>query len=108
SRHSIQSGAGCAGGPNCSADPRFTLDPDNYVIAFSTGYPVCIPSSVPRNFPGLPAIPTSGIAAVANGPTQANANGVGDRSCPDTNRTPNLVVELPVMIPGCLRRSCSV
>ena len=50
SRHTIQSGAGCAGGPNCSPDPRFTLDPDNYTNTFATGYPVCIPSTVSRNF----------------------------------------------------------
>jgi len=96
SRHTIQSGAGCAGGPNCSADPRFTLDPDNYVITFSTGYPVCIPSTVSRNFPGLPALPAGGIAAVPAGATQSDASGNGDRTCPSTNRTPGLVVEPPV------------
>ena len=36
-RHTIQSGKGCDGGPNCSPDPRFTNDPDNYTIAFATG-----------------------------------------------------------------------
>jgi len=35
---------------NCSADPRFTLDPDNYTNVFTTGYPLCIPSTEPRDF----------------------------------------------------------
>ena len=92
-RHTIQSGSGCAGGPNCSPDPRFTLDPDNYTNTFSTGYPVCIPSTVPRAFPGLPAL--TGIAAVPAQTTQAGADGTGDLLCPDTNRT-NAAVEPPV------------
>src|SRR5205814_3803222 len=39
SRFTIQQGSGCAGSDNCSADPRFGVDPDNYTITFSTGYP---------------------------------------------------------------------
>ncbi|MBK5275231.1 MAG: cadherin-like domain-containing protein [Desulfuromonadales bacterium] len=82
-RHTIQSGAGCAGGPNCSPDPRFCLDPDNYTNTFTTGYPMCIPSTVSRPFPGLTGVP-AGTAVAA-------ADGTGDLLCPDTNRTAALV-----------------
>jgi len=94
SRHTVQSGAGCAGGPNCSPDPRFTLDPDNYTNTFATGYPLCIPSSVSRSFPGLPGIP--GVAAIPAQSTAAGAGGSGDLLCPSTNRTPAQVLEPPV------------
>ena len=58
SRHTVQSGPGCsAGSPNCSADPRFTLDPDNYTNAFTSGYPLCIPSTSAR--PASPLLPAS-------------------------------------------------
>ena len=51
SRHTVQQGLGCAAGsPNCSPDPRFTLDPDNYTNVYTTGYPFCIPSMVARTF----------------------------------------------------------
>jgi len=92
-RHTIQSGAGCAGGPNCSPDPRFTLDPDNYTNTFSTGYPVCIPSTVGRQFPGLPAL--TGVAAIPAQTTQAAGDGTGDLLCPDSNRS-NAALEPPV------------
>ncbi len=74
SRHTIQQGAGCAGGPNCSADPRYTNDPDNYTFNFSTGYPACIPST------SIAGLRESG----------SDANGIGDPFCPDfnLNRTP--------------------
>ena len=84
SRHTIQQGLGCAAGsPNCSADPRFTLDGDNYTNVFGTGYPMCIPSTVA-------ARPNAGIA-VLNPPlgtiTPANATtGADDTLCPQTNR----------------------
>jgi hypothetical protein len=92
SKHTVQQGLGCsAGAANCSPDPRFGLDPDNYVNTFSTGYPLCIPSTVTRQFPGLPAI--SGVPAIAARPTAANASGAGDLLCPSTNRTPGVVVE---------------
>jgi hypothetical protein len=90
-RHTVQQGLGCAGGPNCSPDPRFTLDPDNYTNVFSSGYPFCIPSTVTRTFPGLPAV--TGIPAIGAQPTQAAADGTGDLLCPSTNRTPALAVE---------------
>jgi len=86
SRHTIQRGAGCAAGStvNCSPDPRFTLDGDNYTNVFSTGYPLCIPSTVARPFPGLDAI--TGLAALPAGTAQAAADGTGDVLCPTTNR----------------------
>src|ERR1041384_1620341 len=50
-RHTVQQGLGCqTGSVNCSPDPRFTLDPDNYTNAFSTGVPSCLPSTVSRTF----------------------------------------------------------
>ena len=37
-RHTVQQGLGCASTAfNCSPDPRFTEDPDNYTQSFSTG-----------------------------------------------------------------------
>jgi hypothetical protein len=80
-RHTLQQGRGCdpALGPNCSADPRFTLDSDNYVITFITGYPACIPSTSARTG----ALGNSGGGAI---------DGSGDPLCPDTNRTANQVV----------------
>ena len=48
-RHTVQAGLGCLPGSlNCSPDPRFTLDPDNYTNSFSNGYPYCLPSTVSR------------------------------------------------------------
>ena len=91
-RHTVQSGLGClAGSENCSADPRFTLDPDNYTNVFSNGFPYCLPSTVARTVTtGLPAIPPS-IPAVPVGPaTPASADGTGDVLCPDTNRPASL------------------
>jgi len=69
----IQLGTGCGDTENCSADARFTLDPDNYTFTFSTGYPACIPSTQVRN----------GALGASTG---ANAAGVGDALCPATNR----------------------
>ncbi|HXD42150.1 MAG TPA: cadherin-like domain-containing protein [Ramlibacter sp.] len=92
SRHTVQQGLGCApGAPNCSADPRFTLDPDNYVNVFSSGYPYCIPSTVQRTASiALPSqvgvtIPALTVGAIV----KANADGTGDALCPTTNRTIN-------------------
>jgi hypothetical protein len=76
---SIQSGAGCAGGPNCSADPRFTNDPVNYTFSFLSGYPLCIPStSVPVDAAGAFISPRRVGASPATG--------AGDAFCPMTNR----------------------
>src|ERR1041385_4472999 len=41
-RHTVQQGLGCqTGSVNCSPDPRFALDADNYTNTFSTGVPSC-------------------------------------------------------------------
>jgi len=70
--HTIQQGPGCDPTmPNCSADVRYTNDPDNYTATFATGYPWCLPSTV-----------TDGV----NRLSAANASGVGDPFCPQTNR----------------------
>jgi Bacterial Ig domain len=63
SRHTIQSGHGCAAGNkvNCSPDVRFKVDPDNYTFAYITGYPPCI---------------------------QTTDNVFNDANCPDANRPP--------------------
>ena len=84
SRHTVQpnTGPGClAGQSNCSPDPRFTLDGDNYTNVFMTGYPVCIPSTTQRTF----------IDVLVLGTTAAKAlpDGSGDVLCPTTNRTVN-------------------
>jgi hypothetical protein len=79
SRHTVQQGLGCAAGsPNCSPDPRFTLDADNYTNAFTSGYPLCIPSTVPRA--------ASPVLAALGANPGANASGVGDVFCPSSNR----------------------
>ena len=88
-RHTEQTGAGCAGsGPNCSADTRYGVDPDNYTFTASTGYPICIPSTVARG-PFNFDINRDGDTADA-GETgivaQAAADGSGDALCPQTNR----------------------
>lgn len=88
-RHTLQQGLGCAAGNtvNCSADPRFTLDPDNYTAAFTTGYPVCLPSSSARAF-------TDTLDLNQNTDTgetlsaQAGVGGGGDLLCPSENRAP--------------------
>ncbi len=79
SRHTVQQGLGCkSGSPNCSPDPRFTLDGDNYTNVFSTGYPLCIPSTQTRTFAD-----TLGLGVTS---THANTDGTGDVLCPRTNR----------------------
>ena len=93
-RHTVQQGLGCAAGSlNCSADPRFTNDPDNYTNTAVTGYPMCIPSRVARTFVGLPAQgndPADPNYSPAV-PAQIAQSGTidparGDVLCPDTNR----------------------
>jgi hypothetical protein len=80
SRHTVQGGPGCAAGSqNCSADPRFTLDPDNYTNTFSSGYPWCIPSTVQRG----PFVDVLNLGVTV---AQAAADGTGDVLCPQSNR----------------------
>src|ERR1044071_7424861 len=91
-RHTVQQGLGCQPGTvNCSPDPRFTLDRDNYTNTFSTGVPSCIPSTVQRSF-----IDTLDIDGDGNTTetltTQSTSTGTGDLLCPSTNRTADLVV----------------
>jgi len=79
SRHTIQQGLGCSGGPNCSPDPRFGLDPDNYTITFSTGYPMGLPSTVPAG-------QRPGFRAGDDPAAASDASGVGDPFAPQANR----------------------
>jgi chitodextrinase len=85
--HTVQQGSGCvAGSPNCSPDPRFTEDPQNYTQAYGTGYPVCLPSTVARQFTDTLDLNGNGsktdlLTAVST------ATGTGDLLCPDTNRS---------------------
>jgi Putative Ig domain len=105
SRHTIQTGLGCQPGfaqagltNNCSPDVRFTLDPDNYTNVFTTGYPMCIPSTTARTFneatvlfngaPGTFDLNRDGDTADLI-PVAALADGSGDLLCPLTNRTVN-------------------
>jgi chitodextrinase len=92
SRHSVQQGLGCvAGTPNCSADPRFGLDKDNYTNTFSTGVPSCLPSTVLRSF--VDTIDIDGDGNTTETLTaQSSATGTGDALCPSTNRTADRVV----------------
>jgi uncharacterized repeat protein (TIGR01451 family) len=90
SKHTVQSGLGCNGGPNCSADPRFTLDPDNYTNAFITGYPICLPSSVARTFTDVLDL-NNNANVIESLTAQSSATGTGDLLCPNTNRTPNFI-----------------
>ncbi|MEI8016455.1 MAG: Ig domain-containing protein [Nitrospira sp.] len=94
SRHTVQpnTGPGClAGQSNCSADPRFTLDPDNYTNVFTTGYPLCIPSRTSRTFNNVLGLGADGLSGGANPPATLTAvaalDGTGDMLCPTTNRT---------------------
>jgi hypothetical protein len=85
-RHTIQRGLGCAGGPNCSADPRFALDADNYTNVFHSGYPYCIPSTVARTFAQI----LPGETATTS---QAAADGSGDYLCPLANNPADYLVD---------------
>lgn len=104
-RHTVQVGKGCSadtiGHPNCSADPRFALDADNYVNVATTGYPMCIPSTISRSWTaGFPASGTgfdvspavTGSATVKAVSNTGVTAGTGDLLCPDTNRTADLIV----------------
>ena len=79
SRHTKQIGpTGCLTAKNCSADPRFALDADNYTNTFIGGFPLCIPSTIPRAF-----IDTLNLGVTT---AQASATGLGDVLCLDSNR----------------------
>jgi len=86
-RFTHQDGKGCAGsGPNCSADIRYGVDPDNYTFTASTGYPMCIPSTVARTYDfdvnrdGVIDPGETGLTAVDDG------TGTTDALCPTGNR----------------------
>ncbi|MDT5293142.1 MAG: hypothetical protein QOJ76_22, partial [Acidobacteriota bacterium] len=86
-RHTLQQGPGCAtGSPNCSPDPRFTEDPENYTQAFGTGYPACLPSTVPRQFMDTLDLNNNGNRTEVL-TAQSAPDGTGDLLCPSTNRT---------------------
>ena len=88
-RHSVQQGLGCLPGTsNCSPDIRFGVDPDNYIIAFDTGYPACLPSTAPRQFVDVLDFNGNGITTELL-TAQATSSGAGDILCPDTNRSIN-------------------
>ena len=94
-RHTVQSGLGCQLGQaqaglanNCSPDVRFTLDPDNYTNVFTTGYPVCIPSTQVRSFVDVLDLDHDNDVAETL-TTAAAVIGDGDLLCPTTNRTTN-------------------
>ncbi|MCX6023611.1 MAG: hypothetical protein NTZ05_18125, partial [Chloroflexi bacterium] len=86
-RHTIQQGSGCGTGPNCSPDPRFTEDPDNYTQAFGTGYPLCLPSTAARPFTDVLDLNRNGNTAETL-TAQARADGASDLLCPTDNRPP--------------------
>ena len=91
-RHTVQQGLGCQPGTvNCSPDPRFTLDRDNYTNTFSTGVPSCLPSTVARTF--VDTLDLDGDSNITESlTTQSTSTGTGDLLCPSTNRTPDLIV----------------
>jgi hypothetical protein len=91
-RHTVQQGLGCVTGtPNCSADPRFALDTDNYTNAFTSGYPLCIPSTLPRAASAV-------LSGLGSNPG-ADATGNGDRFCPTVNRAGRVAADSRVMAP---------
>jgi chitodextrinase len=91
-RHTVQQGLGCqTGSVNCSPDPRFGLDPDNYTNTFSTGVPSCLPSTVSRSF--VDTLDVDGDSNITETlSTASTSTGTGDLLCPSTNRTPDLIV----------------
>jgi hypothetical protein len=92
SRHTVQQGAGCATGSlNCSADPRFALDTDNYTNAFTSGYPICIPSTQPR--------PASAVLPDVGANPGADSSGSGDRFCPTVNSASRVAADSRLMAP---------
>ena len=102
-RHTHQTGAGCLGsGPNCSADTRYGVDPDNYTFTGSTGYPMCIPSIISR---GPYNFDVNRDGAIDPGATEtglfafAFADGSGDLLCPQSNRGVDPVADSRLFAP---------
>src|ERR1041384_483374 len=86
-RHTVQQGLGCqAGTVNCSPDPRFTLDRDNYTNPFSTGVPSCIPSTVARTFVDTLDLDGDGNTTETL-TTQSTSTGQTDLLCPPPHST---------------------
>jgi hypothetical protein len=63
-----------------SPDIRFTADQNNTTIRAITGYPMCIPRTVPGTYPAGPGTP--GTAD----PYVQGATGLDDPQCPEINR----------------------
>ena len=88
-RFTHQVGLGCDGSvSNCSADVRYGVDPDNYTFTASTGYPMCIPSTVARgpfDFDVDKNGDTSKPAKPRDLTAVAAADGTGDILCPVAN-----------------------
>jgi len=89
-RFTEQTGLGCDGSvSNCSADVRYGVDPDNYTFTASTGYPMCIPSTVERGPFNFDVNYLDGIDLAPPAVTaQAASDGTGDILCPQSNRPP--------------------
>jgi Dockerin type I domain len=100
-RFTHQVGAGCLGsGPNCSADVRYGVDPDNYTFTAATGYPMCIPSTVARTYDLAPLNPDGTLGTLETGLTAiASSDGSGDALCPQTNRSVNPVGDSRLFAP---------
>jgi len=86
-RFTHQAGLGCAGsGTNCSADTRYGVDPDNYTFTASTGYPMCIPSTVARTY-DFDVDKSTVIEPAETGLiAQDDGTGTTDTLCPTGNR----------------------
>ena len=86
-RFTHQVGLGCDGSvSNCSADVRYGVDPDNYTFTASTGYPMCIPSTVARGPFDFDVNNNGAIEAGETGLTAvAASDGSGDILCPVAN-----------------------
>jgi len=100
-RFTHQTGLGCAGsGPNnCSADTRYGVDPDNYTFTASTGYPMCIPSTVARTY-DFDANKNTVIEPAETGLiAQDDGTGTTDALCPAGNRGVNPVGDSRLFAP---------
>jgi hypothetical protein len=99
-RFTHQTGLGCAGsGTNCSADTRYGVDPDNYTFTASTGYPMCIPSTVARTY-DFDVDKSTVIEPAETGLiAQDNGTGTTDALCPAGNRSVNPVGDSRLFAP---------